>query len=58
MSKIVLNPRLVKIYELLRGFGLSTNQATKIATKTYESLPENAKIPTESEIEDLAKGRT
>ncbi len=57
MSKITLNPRLVKIYELFRGFGLNENQATVLASKTFKALPKESQVPTNAEIEDLVKDR-
>lgn len=56
-KKIVLNPRLVKIYELLRGFGLSEHQATILSTKTFQGMPKEFQSPTSAEIEDLTEGR-
>lgn len=58
MSEKSLNPRLVKIYELLRGFGLSANQAMLLAKKTFEGMPLESQVPTKAEMEDLVKGRT
>jgi len=57
MSKITLNPRLVKIYELLRGFGLSEIQATVLASKTFKALPKESQVPTKAEINDLVNNR-
>jgi hypothetical protein len=57
LSKITLNPRLVKIYELLRGFGLSEIQATVLASRTFKALPKESQIATEAEIDDLVNSR-
>jgi len=57
LSKITLNPRLVKIYELLRGFGLSEVQATDLASKTFKALPKENQAPTKAEIDDLVNNR-
>lgn len=57
MSKITLNPRLVKIYELLRGFGLSEVQATDLASKTFKAMPKESQAPTKAEIDDLVNSR-
>jgi len=56
-KKIILNPRLVKIYELLRGFGLSEKQASTIASETFKTIPQEYQVPTKAEIEDIEKGR-
>lgn len=47
-----LNPRLVKIYKLLREFGCSEVQATLIAKRTFDSLPKETQVPLKSEIEE------
>jgi len=57
MSRITLNPRLVKIYELLRGFGLSENQATVLASKTFKALPKESQVASKAEIDDLVNSR-
>jgi len=57
LSKITLNPRLVKIYEILRGFGLSEIQATELASKTFKAMPKESQVASKAEIEDLVKSR-
>ncbi|MCZ6582808.1 MAG: hypothetical protein O6761_06530 [Thaumarchaeota archaeon] len=57
MSKITLNPRLVKIYEILRGFGLSEIQATELASKTFKAMPKESQVASKAEIEDLVNSR-
>ncbi len=57
MSKLTLNPRLVKIYELLRGFGLSEIQATVLTSKTFKAMPKECQVATKAEVDDLVKNR-
>jgi len=51
MSRITLNPRLVK------GFGLSENQATVLASKTFKALPKESQVASKAEIDDLVNSR-
>ena len=58
MSSKILNPRFVKIYELLRGFGLSANQAKALAQKTFNEMPPECQVASQHEIEDQRMKRT
>lgn len=57
MSSKILNPRLVKIYELLRGFGLSANQAMILAKKTFNEMPSECQVASQHEIEEQENSR-
>lgn len=57
MSKITLNPRLVKIYELLRGFGLSEIQATVLTSRTFKAMPKECQVATKAEIDEVKDRR-
>lgn len=50
-----LNPRLVKIYKLLREFGCSEIQATVIAKRTFDKMPKEAQVPLKSDVEEQKK---
>jgi len=54
---MILNARFVKIYELLRGFGLSEKQALNLTIKTFEGMPKECQVPSKAETEDLVKHR-
>lgn len=56
MSKAVLNPRLVKLYKLLRGFGLSENQASVLAKKTFNAMPKESQVASKTEIQEQENG--
>ncbi len=54
-DKITLNPRIVKIYKLLREFGLSEIQASVLAKKTFDKMPKECQVPKKSEIEEAVE---
>jgi hypothetical protein len=56
-KSVLLNPRFVKIYELLRGYGCSKNQALTISKQTFNAMPKECQAPSKAETEDLVKHR-
>ena len=52
-----VNPRLVMIYELLRGFNVSKSKATVLSTELFKKLPAENQVATKKEIDDLIRKR-
>jgi len=56
-TMIGVNPRLLTIYELLRGYKVSEKKATLLATELFNKLPAESRVPTKHEIDDFFKNR-
>lgn len=56
-TMIGVNPRLLAIYELLRGFKVSEKKATLLATELFKKLPAESQVPSKQEMDDFFKNR-
>ena len=54
---LTLNPRLVAIYELLRGFKLSESKALVLSTDLFKKLPPESQVASKREVDDMIKRR-